>query len=161
MGRKYRVGRIKRLRTYTVGQIAETLGAHEHTVRLWLTAGLEAIDRKRPTLVRGEELLRFLAAKRAVRKRTCPPGTIFCVKCREPRRPAGDMADLRELTITLGDLQAICSVCESMMYRRINLAAVASICPGIAVTVTQRERRIGERLSASVNCDSREPDKWR
>ncbi len=146
MGRKYRVGRIKRLRTYTVGQIAETLAAHQHTVRLWLTAGLEAIDRKRPTLVRGEELIRFIAAKRAVRKRTCPPGTIFCVKCREPRRPRADMAELRELSTTTGDLSAICPVCHSMMHRRVNLGAMAGVWSGITVITTHPEQRIGEGL---------------
>ena len=144
MARRYRADRIKRLCAYTVGEIAELLGAHEHTVRLWLSAGLEALDGKRPTLVRGEALKRFLVAKRTARTRTCAPGTLFCVKCREPRRPAGDWADLHELTDTTGDLQAFCSVCESIMHRRVSLANVEAVCLGIAVTVTQRARRIEE-----------------
>jgi hypothetical protein len=135
---------LKRLRTYSVGEVAETLCIHPHTVRLWIAAGLATVDRHRPTLIRGEDVQQFLAARRARRRRTCPPGTIFCVKCREPRRPAGDMAELREISTNTGDLQAICPVCLSMMHRRVNLGAMAGVWSGITVTTTHPEKRIEE-----------------
>ena len=135
---------VKELRTYTVAEIAEVLGTHRNTVRQWLKVGLTALADGRPTLVRGVELRRFLAAKRSRRKRTCPPGTIYCMKCREPRRPGGDMAEYRPLTATSGDLVGICPDCTTMMYRRVSLAALPSISAGLDVTHTQAESRLEE-----------------
>ena len=135
---------MKRLWLYRVDELARILGAHTHTVRLWLKQGLESIDGEYPTLIRGEDAHQFLGAKQAKRRRTCPPGTLYCVKCREPRRPAGDVADLRELSGNTGDLQALCPVCISIMHRRVNLGAMAGIWSGIVVTTTHRERRLGE-----------------
>lgn len=137
MRRRYKVGRIKRLRTYSVGDIADTVGVHPHTVRLWLAAGLPATDGQRPTLVRGEDLRTFLEGQRAIRKRPCPPATIYCVGCREPKRPAGDMAELIQISASAGNLRAICPTCERFMHRRVNVANLSIVCPGIAVTVAQ------------------------
>jgi hypothetical protein len=111
--------RVKTLRSYTVNDIVNLYGVYPHTVRHWLKSGLTATDRHRPTLVLGIELHRFVSAKRTARKKPCPPGTIYCMKCREPRCPAGDMADLRQLSTTTGDLEGICPACESMMHRRV------------------------------------------
>jgi len=136
---------VKELRTYTVAEIAEVLGVHRNTVRHWLKTGLTALADGRPTLVRGAELKRFLAAKRSRRKRPCGPGTIYCMKCREPRRPGGDMAEYHALSATSGDLVGICPDCSSMMYRRVSLSALPQISAGLDVTATQDESRLGER----------------
>lgn len=136
---------VKELRTYTVAEIAEVLAVHRNTVRHWLKTDLTALADRGPTLVRGVELKRFLAAKRRRRKRPCPPGTIYCMKCREPRRPGGDMAEYRPLTATSGDLVGICPDCFTMMYRRVSLAALPSISAGLDVTHTRDESRLGER----------------
>lgn len=127
-----------------MAEIAETLAIHRHTVRNWLKAGLAAIDDSRPTLVLGSELKRFLASRRAVRKRRCPPGTIYCVRCREPRRPAGGWVDLRPITATTGDLTGMCPDCEATMFRRVSLASLPAVCADLDVTTTDRESRIGE-----------------
>ncbi len=137
MGRRsFNIRRVKKLWPYKVGEIADILGAHPHTVRLWLKQGLPTIGGPNPILIRGEDLQAFLAAKQAQRRRTCPPGTLYCVKCREPRRPAGDVADLKELSDNMGDLQALCPVCITLMHRRVNLGAMAGVWSGIVVTTT-------------------------
>jgi hypothetical protein len=125
-----------------VREVADRLGVHSHTVRLWIAAGLTTVDRQRPTLIRGEDLQAFLAVRRAKRQRICAPGTIYCVKCREPRRPAWDVADLRKLSANTGNLEAICPVCTTMMNRRVNLGAMAGIWAGIVVTTTHPEKRL-------------------
>lgn len=136
--------RVKTLRSYTVNEIADLFGIHPHTVRLWLKAGLAAIDGHRPMLILGRELHRFVTAKRAVRKRSCPPGTIYCMKCREPRRPALNMAELRPLSATTGDLQGICPACDCMMHRRVSLLTFETIRGGLDVARTDQQGRIGE-----------------
>ena len=93
-------------------------GSHRNTVRDWLRAGLKSIDGRRPSLILGSELRRFLIERRAKRKRPIPPGMIFCLRCREPRRPAGDMADYVPLASTFGNLQGICPICEVIAARQ-------------------------------------------
>jgi hypothetical protein len=136
--------RVKTLRAYSVNDIVDLFGVHPHTVRLWLKSGLAAIDNRRPTLILGTELHRFVTAKRTARKRSCPPGTIYCMKCREPRRPAGNMADLRQLSATTGDLEGICPVCDSMMHRRVSLARLEAIRGGLDLSSTEQQWRLGE-----------------
>ena len=74
--------------SYTATELAERLRVHKNTVRNWQREGLEPIDDTRPLLFQGGTVRAFLKQRRASRKRTCPDGTIFCVSCREPRRPA-------------------------------------------------------------------------
>jgi hypothetical protein len=136
--------RVKKLRSYTVNEISDLLGHHPHTVRNWLHSGLAAIDGRRPTVVRGTELHRFLDAKRTVRKRPCPPGTIYCMKCREPRRPDGNVADLRPLSAGTGNLEGICPACGKMMNRRVSLAHLEAIRGGLDIAITDQQGRIRE-----------------
>jgi hypothetical protein len=136
--------RVKKLRSYSVSEISDLLGHHPHTVRNWLHSGLAAIDGRRPTVVRGAELQRFLYAKRNVRKTSCPPGTIYCVKCREPRRPHGNVADLRPLSASTGNLEGICPACGKMMNRRVSLARLEAVRGDLDIAVTDQQGRIRE-----------------
>ena len=106
---------VKIHRSYTVDEAARLLDAHKNTVRRWVKEGLATNDERRPMLILGRELFAFLKQRRAKNKRTCAPGEIYCVGCREPRRPAADMAEYQALTATLGNLLGICPSCEAMM----------------------------------------------
>ncbi len=79
---------IRLHQAYSVEEAARALGKHKHTIRNWIEAGLPTVDGTRPLLVHGDELRAFLEARRKVVKRPCPPGTIYCFKCRQPREPA-------------------------------------------------------------------------
>ena len=114
-------------RSYTVEEVASLLGKHRQTVREWIKRGLPTIDSQRPALILGRELSAFLQARRKKNRRSCQPGEIYCVRCRSPRTPAGDMAEYQPLTPALGNLVGICSICESLMYRRVNLAKLSQI----------------------------------
>jgi len=140
--RKRRPRRFKELRSYDVAEIADALDVHRNTVRHWIAKGLKPIDGRRPALVLGTELKRFLEARRGLRKCKCPPGTIYCMRCREARRPAGTIAELRELTPTTGNLIGICPACDALMYRRVSLASLAAVSADLDVTVTKAESRI-------------------
>jgi hypothetical protein len=144
-------------RNYSVDDIARLFGTHKNTVRTWLSAGLRPIDDRRPALILGSELRRFLTEQRAKRKRPTPAGQIFCLRCREPRRPAGDMADYIPRTATLGDLQGICPVCDAMLFRSVNLGKLEAISGGLDVTVRPADLRINDCASPSLNHDSSSP----
>jgi hypothetical protein len=106
-------GRPKRVRfkehwNYSVEDVARIARRHKHTVRSWLASGLKAIDKRRPTLVLGSELNRFLNEKQVRRRSPCPPGTIYCLPCRAPKRPAEGMVDYLPSTPSLGNLRGLC-----------------------------------------------------
>ena len=89
-------------RNYTVDEVASLFRNHRNTVREWVKRGLPTSDNKRPMLILGRDLSAFLQARRAKNKRPCQPGEIYCVRCRAPKAPAGDMADYQPVTGTLG-----------------------------------------------------------
>jgi hypothetical protein len=147
-------GLVKVHRNYTVEEIARLFGLHKNTVRSWLKQGLAAIDERRPTLILGQELGRFLRERRRKAKQTCSPGQIFCVACRAPKIPAGKMAECIPIGPLAGNLCGICPDCDRLIYRRVNLTKIDTIRGELEVTFTQPATRIRESAVLSVNCDS-------
>lgn len=149
--------RVKIHRSYYVADIARLLGVDRNTVRNWIKKGLSAVDGRRPALFSGMELRRFLMEQRARRKRPTPHGQIYCMPCREPRRPAGDMADYEPRTATNGDLMGICPVCDRWMYRRVRLQDLERVAGGLDVQITQADGPLQPLPCLSVNHDSNTP----
>src|SRR5262245_19351542 len=118
---------VKIHRNYTAEEIATRLGVHRNTVREWIRRGLPTSDHKRHILILGSDLSTFLQARRLKNKRKCQPGEIYCVGCRSPRSPAGDVAEYQPLSATGGNLEGICPTCDSMIYRRVNLAKLDQV----------------------------------
>jgi hypothetical protein len=144
---------VKIHRSYTVEEVARLLGAHKNTVRAWIKAGLPAIDNSRPTLIFGLDLRDFLSARRAKLRQPCAPGFIYCVKCRTPKAPAGDMADYVPISDTMGNLRGICPDCETLIHRRVNRAKIDLIRGRLDVTPPLAQSHIRDLVSPSLNCD--------
>jgi hypothetical protein len=140
-------------RNYTVEEIANLFGIHKNTVRRWIDDGLETLDQRRPLLVHGIELATYLRARRAKNKRPCQPGEIYCVRCRAPRRPAGDMADYLPITVNLGNLSGICPDCDSLIFRRVSRAKLPQVRGKLEVTILEAEPRVGGIDSSTVDGD--------
>ena len=119
--------------SYSVRELATCCGVHPHTVRNWQGKGLEPIDKARPVLFQGATVRAFLSRRKASRRCPCPPGTLYCLKCRQPRRPALGMVEYRPLKPASGDLCAICETCEGIMHRRVRKADLARIMPCLPV----------------------------
>jgi excisionase family DNA binding protein len=126
MARRYNIRRVKIHRTYTPTEVGKLLNVHKHTVGRWIASGLPLIERKRRYLIHGADLRRFLAAHQP-RKHPLRPGEMYCLRCRAPKRPAGDMADLI-LRLPAADLKE---------HRK-------------TTALTDRSRRNGEGLMAAV-----------
>jgi excisionase family DNA binding protein len=140
-------------RNYTVEEVAGVFGVHRNTVREWVKRGLPTSDDRRPMLILGADLVAFLRARRVKNKRTCEPGEMYCVRCRAPRAPAGDMAEYKPVTATLGNLIAICPDCDAWMNRRVSLAKLGPIQSQMDITMPLAERHIDESAEPSVNSD--------
>jgi len=147
---------VKIHRSYMVEEIAHLFGVHKNTVRGWVKAGLAIIDNKRPMLILGQDLAQFLLERRVKNKRTCKPSEIYCVRCRAPKLPAGNMADYSPVTGTFGNLQAICPDCHSIINRRINLAGLEQIRGQMDISFPEAMEHINETATPTVNSDLNE-----
>lgn len=150
---------VKIYRSYVVEEAATLLGVHRNTVREWIKRGLPTSDQKRPLLILGRDLTAFLQARRVKNKRTYQSGEIYCVRCRVPRNPAGDMAEYQPVTAAMGDLVGICPSCECMMYRRVNLAKLELVRGKLGVTMPQGLRHIQLRQCLKI-ISSLVPHTW-
>ncbi len=145
-------------RNYSVEEVSLLLTIHKNTVRHWLRLGLASIDDQRPTLIRGQELRRFLAERRTRAKRPCGPGRIYCLPCRAPKVPAGKIAECIQIGDTTGTLQGICPDCNRMIYRRVNPQKIGAVRGDLDLTFTQAEARIEDTTKPNVKCDSTQGD---
>ena len=139
--------------SYSVDELARCLDVHKNTVRHWQIKGLEPIDKSRPVLFHGVTVRAFLASRNASRKRPCPPGTLYCFRCRMPRSPALNMVDFVALLPGTGNLRALCECCETIMHRRVRKADIARTMPGCTVQFAQGEPSLSRQASPSLNCD--------
>ena len=146
--------RVKLHFSYTAGELADRLGVHKNTVRYWQQQGLEPIDRGRPLLFQGAHVRDFLSNRKASRKRPCGVGELYCLRCREPRGPAGGMVDYIGLSAGSGNLRALCERCDTIMHRRVRRDRIAAVMPGLEVQFTQVPPRLSESTSPSLNCDA-------
>lgn len=152
--RRVNPNRVKSHFSYTAGELADCLGVHKNTVRNWQRRGLEPTDAERPALFQGGIVRSFLKLQRTSRKRPCVPGTLYCLSCRQPRRPALGMVDYQPIRPDSGNLSALCEVCETVMHRRIRLADLERKMPGCEVQITQGPSSLNGQASPSLNCDS-------
>jgi hypothetical protein len=144
---------VKQHRSYSVPELAACFGVHKNTVRHWQREGLTPLDGGRPVLFQGATIRAFLSKRNASRKRPCPPGTLYCFKCRTARPPAGNMVDYVPINDVSGNVGAMCATCETIMHRRARKAALATIMPGCDVQFVQAPSRLKGRSAPSLNCD--------
>lgn len=151
-GRRLNPNLVKIHRTYTVHKLAGRLGVHKNTVRHWQRNGLAPIDNRRPYLFHGAAVRNFLIERNKKRKRPCPAGTLYCFRCREPRRPIATSVQFLQVTARLGNLRAPCSTCGTIMHRRVRQEAIRSVLPGLLVQITEAPSRLNEKPEPSSNC---------
>lgn len=116
--------RVKTGMSYEVAEAAALLGVHRNTVRHWIKQGLRPLDDKRPMLIHGSELRRFLADRRQGRKVKCAPDELYCFGCRKPRTPGGGATEVTPITAKTAMVTAICGVCGALMHRMIRCEAI-------------------------------------
>ena len=152
-GKRHNPRLAKLHRSYNVEEAARTLGVHKNSVRSWIKAGLPTVDNSRPALILGSDLRNWFTARRKAAKRPCPPGTIYCLKCREPRTPALGMIEFNPFNDVVGDLSALCSQCSTVMHRRTRKDSIAAVMPNLDVQIREAASSLIEREQPSLNCD--------
>ena len=156
MGKRHPNHRLVKIhRSYTVEEIANLFGIHKNTVRRWVKDGLAITDDKRPMLILGHVLAAFLQARRVKNKQTCKPGELYCVRCRAPKPPAGDMAEYLPITEKFGNLTGICPDCDAFMNRHVSLAKIGQVRGRMDIGFPEELRQLYESANPTLNSDFR------
>lgn len=154
-GKRINPNLIKAHFSYTASELAKRLGVHKNTIRNWMRRGLPALS-GRPVLYHGGSVRAFIAARNASRRAPCPPGTMYCFRCRDRRKPALGMVDFIHRQRGAGNLTAICEACGATMNRRARRDALTAIMPGLDVQIRQAQSRLIENPAPSLNCASKD-----
>jgi len=144
---------VKIHRNYTIEEVANLFGIYKGTVCNWLARGLPICDDRRPILILGQDLVEFLNSRRAKPTRRCAPGEMFCLRCRVPRKAAGDVAGYVPHTATVGNLTAACVECGCQMFRRVNRLKLEAVFGDLRVRMPQAQEDINDNRSPSLNGD--------
>lgn len=140
--RRFDPRRIKQNRSYDVGELAACCGVHKNTVRQWQRAGLKTLDDKRPIMFHGDAVRAFLGARKASRRCLCPPGTIYCFRCRAARQPTPGPIGFVPVNASSGNVRATCETCGTLMHRRVRQAALAAIFPDRRIQIKEGQERL-------------------
>jgi len=152
-GKRVNYRLVKQHRNYTVDDISRLLDVHKNTVREWIKSGLSVIDDRKPMLILGSELKSWLQQKYKDAKHPCPPGTLYCLKCRSDKRPALGMVDYVAKNARSGCLRALCETCERPTNRFTSLQSITAVMPGIAIQFAERQSSISGRTDRPSNSD--------
>ena len=144
---------VKIHRNYSVEEVAKLFGIHKNTVRAWIKAGLPICDGRHPCLLLGCDLAAFIKAKRAKNKQSCLSGQMYCLRCRIPQYPAGNMADFQPYNEKIGNLIGICPECNLMMNRRVSMAKIGQVKGQLDITFPLAQKHIGDGSQPSLNND--------
>ena len=135
MAKRYNPNLAKIHFTYSVNEVAELFSVHSHTVREWIKKGLPVMNETRPVLIQGAILREFISEQNKKQKRPCAENEMYCVSCREPKIPLGDMVDYEPRDEQKGCLVGLCPSCESSMNRFASLSSIERISKKLEVNI--------------------------
>ncbi len=149
----YNPNKVKIHRSYTVEEVAALFDVHKNTVRTWIKKGLPVCDEQRPTLILGRDLKEHLKRSRQNRKRKCGPGELYCLSCKSPRKPAGNMVDYEPASNATGRLIGICSCCERIINRYVSYDTLRKNHGNFDIKFPLVQERIDDRANPLLNSD--------
>jgi excisionase family DNA binding protein len=147
--------RAKLHHSYTIAEAAALFGVHRNTVRNWIGKGLGAIKANGLVLILGEELRRYLGKERDGGRVKCPPGSMYCFKCRAARRPPDGLVEAVQVSPTSLNLRGLCPECGCLMHRRCNSAGLVRAGFG-QVAPTQAQPHLADSPVPSLHCHQTE-----
>jgi hypothetical protein len=144
---------VKIHRNYTVEEVAALFSVHKNTVRSWVKDGLVTNDDKRPMLILGAELKQYLQSKRKVKKRKCLAYEIYCVRCRLPQFPDGNMVDFEPINCTMGRLIGLCPSCNGVINKYFKFTQLEDIKGQLDISFPKALKHINESSKPLLNSD--------
>lgn len=142
---------VKVHRSYTIDEAAKLTGLAKGTVRRWIASGeLPALTDQRPFLILGADLSSHLRSKKN-RKAKLALAELYCFGCRQPRTPAGRMADYVPLTNSTGNLKALCECCTSVMHKAVSRRSLERLAALLDLSFPQGDQHLKDTSDPSLD----------
>lgn len=148
---RYLHRRIKKRRTYNVGEAARVADVTPATVRAWIKKGLAIVPDIRPIIIRGADFIAFLQKQRQSRKSPCGPGRLYCLSCKAPKRPAYGQVEFVADGPELGTLTGLCPDCTTVMKRRSSRRSLSNALGDLTLIQQQAEASLSEPSQPCLN----------
>lgn len=108
--------KISQHRSYTLKELSDLAGMSEKTLLRWIEQGLATVPgNKKPILVLGDEVKKFIRNKNSVAKVKLGRYEFYCFTCKAPRRAKRGSQSVSENT-----KRGLCSVCNGKMSKTIH-----------------------------------------
>lgn len=114
--RKHNSNLPKATKMYSVSEICDLLGVCKETAQRWFRKGLTPIDNKKPYLVKGFELRRFLKVKEKKIGKS-KANEICCLKCRRNVVPRGSVVSIHRINDKRMNIKGVCPHCGSVVQK--------------------------------------------
>ena len=135
MAKRYKIQSIRIHQSYEVPELANLLMCTQQTVRAWIKGGLQVLSARRPILILGFELRKYLKDRDAKAKRPTALGEFYCMRCRKPEKPYGMLVDYIPINESKGRLVALCSVCETTCSRFASKASLPELSQDFEIAI--------------------------
>ena len=113
----YNTRHIKRDYPYNIQEVRDLFGIHKNTVRSWIKSGLKLMDKNRPHIVHGSDLIAYLNERQSKRKCKCKPHEFYCFKCRAARPTWKSIIDIDIKNTKLLQLSGVCASCSIKVFK--------------------------------------------
>lgn len=117
--RLYPHNRIRYWCCYDVEDICTTfndIGLHPQTVRKWIKNGLRTIDKGKPALVYGNDLITYLKNNNSKNKCKTEFKEMYCMRCQDARPTYKNTISVEQKSNTL-KVQGVCQKCKCRMFK--------------------------------------------
>ena len=108
---------IKRNLSYSTQEIADLLGVHIGTTNNWRMTGLKTIDKQKPFLVFGADLIDFINRNNKKNKQKCKPDEFYCCKCKKPQQTWENQADIKIINAKRLMVSGLCVKCGTVVNK--------------------------------------------
>ena len=125
MGRRANPMAVKASLTYEVSEAAAALSKSEATIRNWIKDGLPVMASKKPLLILGQDLRDYIRAKSKTAKASLDADQLYCLSCKEGRKPLGMAVEVTSNTDKTDRLKGVCETCGGAASRIISKSKFA------------------------------------
>ena len=150
---RYNPNRAKINRSYTFEELADLFGVHKNTVATWVNNGLHCLKDKRPYLILGSDAKEYLQIQKQKKRRSCRPGELYCMRCRQPTKPAENFVEYIPVSQTKGRISGFCSVCEGVVNQFVGFANLGRYAGIFDLSLPKELEHIRESEKPLVNSD--------
>jgi len=93
---------------------------HKQTIRKWIKGGLNTIDKGKPVLIYGNDLIAYIKARNIKNKCSTDFDQLFCMKCQDARYIYQNMIKVDQNGSSL-KVSGLCRKCKAKMFQNYKL----------------------------------------